>query len=250
MEYRVVIVEDELHQQESLRKLLNSFPEFKLVGVASTINEGKHLLESFKPDLVLLDVMIFSNTSFELLNSLKQIDFEIIFITSYDQFAVQAFRLSAIDYLMKPIDNIEFVKAIEKFKERKTNQNNSANIQNLLANLQRAASDTNNKIALPTITGFLYVAVKNIVRCESDNTYTTFFIIDKRKIIISKTLKEVEKMLSGYRFFRIHNSHMINLEYISEYLKGEGGVVKMADGSQIDVSRRRKEEFLRQLQKH
>jgi two-component system LytT family response regulator len=105
------------------------------------------------------------------------------------------------------------------------------------------------RIALPTLTGYLFVKVNDIVRCESNNTYTTFFITDKRKIIVSKTLKECEQMMSDYKFHRVHNSHLINLDYIVEYIKGEGGIVKMIDGSQIDVSRRRKEDFMRVLKK-
>ncbi|MBS1505232.1 MAG: response regulator transcription factor [Bacteroidetes bacterium] len=244
MSYQVVLVEDEKHQQEAMLEMLGAYPDFQIVGVASSIDEGKNLIESAKPDLALLDVMISSGTSFDLLQMLDHIPFEIIFTTSYDHFAVQAFRLSAIDYLLKPIDKDELAGALEKFRARKLATDNAANIRNLLSNLQLSPSDTKTKIALPTLTGFLYVAIKDIVRCESDNTYTTFHTVNKNKIMVSKTLKEVEVMLGDYRFFRIHNSHLINLDFVSEYLKGEGGVVLMADGSHIDVSRRRKDEFL------
>jgi two-component system, LytTR family, response regulator len=250
MVYQVVLVEDEIHQQETLREMLEAHPEFHLAGVASTIEEGKTLLHSVKPDLALLDVMIATGTSFEMLKSLSSIPFEIIFTTSYDHFAVQAFRLAAVDYLMKPVEKTELAKALEKFKQQKVSQGNAANIRNLLTNLQLPPTDVKTKIALPSLTGFLYVAIKDIVRCESDNTYTTFFTLDKRKIVVSKTLKEVEQMLNGYRFFRIHNSHLVNLDYVTEYTKADGGMVTMADGSQIDVSRRRKDEFLLQLHRH
>jgi two-component system LytT family response regulator len=241
-------VEDEKHQQETLTKLLSDFSDFQLEGIASSVDEGVTLLESVKPDLVFFDVMLGMRKSFEILERLERIPFGIIFTTAYEEHAVRAFRFSAIDYLLKPIAREELAQALSKFRQSKMAEQTS-NIQNMLANFKLPIN--NHRIALPTLTGFLYVQVKDIVRCESDNTYTTFFTVDKRKIIVSKTLKEVEQTLTetDYRFFRVHNSHLINLEYITEYLKGEGGIVKMIDGSQIDVSRRRKEEFLNQLKK-
>jgi two-component system LytT family response regulator len=247
MTYTVALVEDELHQQQMIAEMLASFPEFRLVGIASTIEEGEVLLQSARPDLALLDVMIGSQTSFDMLAKMKRISFEIIFTTSYDHFAVQAFRLSAIDYLMKPIDRNDFALALEKFKLQRANKNNEANIQNLLSNLQLPEADAKTKIALPTSNGFLFVSIKDIIRCESDNTYTTFHTRDNNKVIVSKTMKEIEQMLVGYHFFRTHNSHLINMECIKEYIKGEGGAVRMTDGSVIEVSRRRKDEFLLQL---
>jgi two-component system LytT family response regulator len=248
MNYTVALVEDELHQQQTIKRMLSSFPEFQLVGVASSVEEGQALLQSVKPDLALLDVMIASQTSFDMLAKMKQISFDIIFTTSYDHFAVQAFRLSAIDYLMKPIAQDDFVQALEKFKQR-ASQNKGGNVQNLLSNLQLPEADPKTKIALPTANGFLFVSIKDIIRCESDNNYTTFHTTDKNRILISKTMKEIELMLLGYHFFRVHNSHLINMECITEYTKGEGGSVRMTDGSVIEVSRRRKDEFLHQLHK-
>jgi two-component system, LytTR family, response regulator len=249
MIYRVLIVEDEPHQQERLSGLLKkSYPEFHVEGIASTIEEGKIMLEKHVPDLVFMDVMLPPHTSFDLLSSLSTIPFEIIFTTSFEEYAVRAFRLSAIDYLLKPVAEEELSAALEKFKQKKSTQDSSKQIKNLLANLHTPQANQS-KVALPTLTGFIFVTIKDIVRCESDNTYTTFFTLDKRKIVISKTLKECEQMLLDYRFFRVHNSHLINMEYVTEYIKGEGGIAKMTDGSQIDVSRRRKDEFLRQLKK-
>jgi len=250
MSYRILIIEDEVHQQERLCTLLKkSFPESQVVGVASNINEGKQLLEKHAPDLVFMDVMLPPYTSFDLLSSLSSIPFEMIFTTSYEEYAVRAFRLSAIDYLLKPVDEEQLNLALEKFKQKRSLKNSAAHIQNLLANLQ-VSHVQHTRVALPTLTGFIFITVKDILRCESDNTYTTFFTLDKRRIIVSKTLKECEQMLSGFPFFRVHNSHLINMEYITEYIKGEGGIIKMTDGSHIDVSRRRKDEFLRQLKKH
>lgn len=232
-----------------LMKLLQeNFPELQVVGIISSIPEGREQLQRIKPDLVFMDVMLPPYTSFDLLNELKTIPFEIIFTTSFEEFAVKAFRLCAVDYLVKPVVKEELVAAVEKFKQRKSARETTTHIQTLLENIQATTSE-HTKIALPTLTGYLFVKVNDIVRCESDNTYTTFFMTDKRKIVVSKTLKECEHMLTDYRFYRVHNSHLINLRYMTEYIKGEGGIVKMTDGSQIDVSRRRKDEFMQVLKK-
>jgi two-component system, LytTR family, response regulator len=248
MTYRVLILEDEVHQQELLCSHLQGFPEFQVVGIASRIDEGKSMLEKFAPDLAFMDVMLPPHTSFDLLQSLDTIPFDIVFTTSFEEYAVRAFRLSAIDYLLKPVDKDELAAALEKFKQKKSVKESTIHIKNLLTNLNVSQANQT-KVALPTLTGFIFLPVKDIVRCESDNTYTTFFTQDKRKIIVSKTLKECEQMLADYRFFRVHHSHLINMDCVLEYIKGEGGIIKMTDGSHIDVSRRRKDEFLRQLKK-
>ncbi|OOG73814.1 LytTR family DNA-binding domain-containing protein [Algoriphagus sp. A40] len=241
MGYKTVLIEDEKHAQENLIRLLNEYPEFELVGIAASAEEAELLIDSVKPDLALCDVMLQSGTSFEWLASRTRIDFELIFTTSYEEYAVRAFRMAAVDYLVKPIDPTEFGAALERFKSKKST--GLVHLQNLLENLNKPPEKA--KVALPSFTGYIFVDVHDIVRCESDNTYTTFFLKDKRQVIVSRTLKDCEEMLEGYRFYRIHNSHFINLDYLSEYIKGEGGQVKLTDGSFLDVSRRRKEGFLR-----
>jgi two-component system, LytTR family, response regulator len=249
MKYAGIIIEDEKHQQETLVGLLSEvFPELEIIGIASSVPDGLQLLSSTKPDLVFMDVLLPPETSFDLLYSLENIPFDIIFTTSFEEYAVKAFRLSAVDYLVKPVVRQELTRAVEKFKQKKSIAETSGHIRTLMENLNVTKSE-HTKVALPSLTGYLFVKVKDIIRCESDNTYTTFFTVDKRKIIVSKTLKECEQMMADYRFYRVHNSHLINLDYITEYIKGEGGFVKMTDGSQIDVSRRRKEEFMQFLKK-
>jgi two-component system, LytTR family, response regulator len=242
MSYRVFILEDEKHAQETLMQHLREVHDMNFIGSAASIDELQRNWPNPLPDLMFCDVMLPPHNSLDWLQSSEKIPFEIIFTTSFEEFAVKAFRLAAVDYLVKPIIREELMIALEKFRQRK--KGDTANLQQLLNNLKAPAQA---RIALPSLTGFLYVPVKDIVRCESDNTYTTFYTSDKRKIVVSRTLKEVELMLGDYRFFRVHNSHLINLDYIVEYIKGEGGMVKLSDGSQVDVSRRRKDEFLRQL---
>lgn len=238
--YKVALVEDEPWAQENLKKIIALDAELDLIGVASSIEEAEVLCETAGPDLVICDVMLPPMTSFDWLQKIEKIPFELIFTTSHEEFAVKAFRVSAIDYLVKPIDPNDFKVAISRFKEKRGNT--QAQIQNLLWNLNRDQSTA--KVALPTLNGFLFVSVSDIIRCESDNTYTTFFFAGKNKLLVSKPLKQIETMLEPYRFFRVHNSHLINLDYVTEYLKGEGGQVRLSDGSMVDVSRRRKEEFL------
>jgi two-component system LytT family response regulator len=153
--------------------------------------------------------------------------------------------LAAIDYLLKPLVESELVQALEKFRNKMQKNSNFDHVQELLDNLSK--SNQKKRVALPTLSGYLFVPIQEIIRCESDNTYTTFYLIDKKTIIVSKTLKECEMMLLEQGFYRIHNSHLINLAYVKEYIKGEGGQVKMEDGSYVDVSRRRKDEFLKTI---
>lgn len=241
--YKVMLVEDEQTAQENLLRLLLPKKNLKVTGIASSIQEAEDMAAILKPDLVFCDVMLPPFTSFDWLSRLERVPFEIIFTTSFEEFAIKAFKLAAIDYILKPIDPVDLDVAIERFNNKKTE--GQSQIQELLKNLR--APKTQVKIALPTLHGFLFVKIADIIRCESDNTYTTFFIQDQRKILVSKTLKQVEEMLEDYGFFRVHNSHLINTSYLIEYLKGEGGQVKLSDGSVVDVSRRRKEEFLRTI---
>lgn len=244
MSYKTLILKDEPHHRERLLELLQHHPAYTVAGVAATLDEGRKMIELHQPDICFMDVVLPPYTSFDLLRQLPAIPFGIIFTTSYEAYAVKAFRLSAIDYLLKPIDDGELAAALQKFEARQHVQQ-PLQLRNLLHNLG-VGKPADNKVALPTLTGYIFVTVKDIVRCESDNTYTTFHTHDRRKIVVSRTLKDCEQMLTEYRFCRVHNSHLINLEYIVEYMKGEGGQVRMSDGSVVDVSRRRKDEFLRQ----
>ena len=241
--YRVVIVEDELSARESLKSLLPGFPELEVVGEADNLLKADRICKDLSPDLVFCDVMLPGGTSFDWLVSLGKVDFDLIFTTSHQEFAIQAFRLAAVDYLLKPLDKKEVEDAVRRFLDRKTDQTKS--VQQLIQNLQSPRERS--KMALPTMSGLQFVEIRDIIRCESDNTYTTFFLKGKQKVLVSKTLKEVEIILEPYGFYRVHNSHLINMEEVTEYLKGEGGQVKLSDGSVVDVSRRRKEEFLERV---
>jgi two-component system LytT family response regulator len=249
IKYLTVLVEDEKHQHERLQGLIDMhFPQLEIGGIAETVEEAHRIILAVKPQLVFLDVVLPPVTSFELLHKFRAIDFEIIFTTSFEEFAVKAFRLSAVDYLIKPIVLEELEQAVHRFLERMEKKSPHQHLRVLLDNLQLNQTQKR-KIALPTLNGYIFITIEDIIRCESDNTYSTFHLKDKRKIMVSRTLKECETMLSDFSFFRVHNSHLINLDYILEYTRGEGGVVKMIDGSHVDVSRRRKDEFVRMFHK-
>lgn len=249
MAYSCIIVDDEKPQQEILTNMLSKrFTDYKLEAICSSVDEGIKKIKTLKPALVFLDVQMPPKTGFDLLSSLDQINFEVIFTTSFEHFAIKAFKFSAIDYLLKPFSEEDLALALKKFEEKYAVQSSLKNVQNLLTNINMNTSDKA-RIALPTMTGFVFAQVNDIIRCESDNNYTTFYFEDKSHLMVSKTLKDCEELLHDYNFFRVHASHLINMRYIKEYIKGEGGQVKMSDNSYVDVSRRKKDEFIQQLNK-
>jgi two-component system LytT family response regulator len=212
------------------------------------VDIGIEKINDIKPDLVFLDVVMPPTTGFDLMNHYKQILFEVIFTTSYEKYAVDAFKVSAVDYLLKPFGVEQLKIALDKFELRHATKTSLAHIETLLHNINCNTS-ANARIALPTLTGYTFEDVKNIIRCQADNVYATFYMVDKRQITISKTLKECEELLQQFNFIRVHQSHLINILFVKEYTKGEGGTITMTDGSIIDVSRRKKDDFLRMLNK-
>lgn len=245
---RALIIDDEEHCIEALQNLLiHDHEKFvEVAGSAKTVREGIGAIALLRPDLVFLDVQIGEKTGFDLLRALPEINFEIIFTTAFEKFALQAIRFSALDYLLKPVDPDELDMALMKLLNAKARKNSADKIDLLLQNTQKA-DGLFKKIIVPTISGFEFLEIGNIIRCESDNNYTTIYIKDKQKMLVSKTLKDFEELLSNYSFFRIHNSHLINLSYIKTYNKGKGGSVILTDGSEIEVSSRRKDDFIKKL---
>lgn len=247
--YNSMIIDDEKPQQELLAEMLHDhFPEIVVTDICSSVDEGIQTIKKTNPHLVFLDVLMPPKTGFDLLHELGEINFEIIFTTSYADFAIKAFKVSAVDFLLKPFGVNDLKPAIKKFEQRFHEKRTVNNIDILLQNLRSKISNKT-KIALPSQKGFVFVEVLNIVRCEADNSYTTFFFTDNASLVVSKSIKDCEDILSDFNFFRVHLSHLINLNYVKEYMKGDGGQVRMTDGSIIDVSRRKKEEFLKALHK-
>lgn len=243
-----IIIDDEQHCIDRLSKLLKTYC-YQTVGVMGyfqTIEEGIRGVKSLQPELVFLDIQIHDKTSFDLLNQLNEITFEVIFTTAFEKYAIQAFKFSALDYLLKPIDADDLKQAVEKLNKKISKEETSKKLETLLHNM-KDLQGLSKKIAIPTINGLMFIQINDIIRCESSVNYTTIFLKDKQKITVAKTLKEFEELLTDHHFFRVHNSHLINLGYIKSYQKGKGGSVLLTDNSEIEVSTRRKEAFLKRL---
>ena len=244
---KTLVIDDEPYSCEALVELLAKCCS-DVVQVAEVCHSGAGALKAIQkhlPDLIFLDIEMPQMNGFELLEKVGKINFEIIFTTSYDQYAIKAIRMSALDYLLKPIDREELQMAIEKVKQ--SIRPRAQQIEMLLQKLNNPGIPMN-KIALPTMEGLQLVKIDSIISCTSDSNYTIFRIKGEEKILVSKTLKEIEELLSEYSFLRVHHSSVVNLNEISKYVKGEGGYLVMSDGYHVDVSRSRKEMLLIKLQ--
>ncbi len=234
-----VIIDDEEKSRHTLRQMLSLFCDnVQIIGEAKDVRTGVELLSIVKPDLVFLDIKMPDGNGFDLLEKLEQRNFNLIFTTAYDQFAIKAFKFNAIDYLLKPIDTDELKAAVKKAESSQIS--NSSNIDNLINNIN-TAEKKEQQIILSTAEGIHIIKVKNIIRCQADDYYTNFFLNDGRRIMISKTLKEHEELLSEYNFIRPHRSHLVNIAYIKKYVKSDGGYIVLANGTKIPVSRRKKD---------
>lgn len=232
------IIDDEQDGRDYISLLLeNEFPEIEAVFQASSVEKAYIYLSKNSPDILFLDVQLTDGTAFDLLSKFKEMEAQIIFITAFEHFAIQAIKNGATDYLLKPIKKIDFIIAVNKALE-----NIKKNKSSTPATLHK------NKISLPTLQGFKLTDINDIIRCEADSSYTTFHLTDKTKIIVSKTLHEFEEYLYEHNFFRIHHKHLINLSHLKEYIKGKGGQVIMADHSVLDVSVRKKNDFLSKIE--
>jgi two-component system, LytTR family, response regulator len=245
-----IIIEDEPHCTERLIRLLTAHCKdiVKIAGHFSSAAAGIKGIQKLQPALVFLDVQLQNVNAFEMLQQIPDRNFDIIFTTAHDKYAVQAFKFCAIDYLLKPIEVNALVNAVSKLASKKPADETARKVAILLENLEQLKQYTApKKIIVPTISGFEVLLVVDIIRCQSEVNYTTIFLKSKQKLVVAKTLKEFEEMLEAYNFFRIHNSHLVNLAYIRSYNKGKGGSVTLTDGSEIEVSTRRKEDFIQRM---
>ena len=247
---KAIIIDDEKHCIDRLENLLKDFcQEVKILEKCFDVDTAYEKIKTLKPDVIFLDIQINEVTGFDLLKKFEKVDFEIIFMTAFEQYAVQAFRFSALDYLLKPIDSDDLISAVEKLKTKMQGQNSSTDSFELLLQNFNNLRQKNKKITVPTIYGFEMISTQDILYCKSDVNYTTLFLKDKKNFTVARTLKEFESVLSQYDFFRINNSYVVNLDYIKSYNKGKGGFVKLENGVEIEVSSRRKDDFLVRLNK-
>lgn len=244
---KAIIVDDEQHCIDHLTALLQKHRDFiELTGASKSLEEAAAFLKQHQVDVVFLDIHLGSQSGFELLKDRTQLDFEVIFTTAFDQYAVEAFRWSALDYLLKPVVAEEFESSIVRLKDRRDLADMTRKIEVLFHNFESKLSPSK-KIAIPTLEGLVFLNTHEILRCQSSGNYTDFFIKPSARVTATKTLKYFEGLLGEANFFRVHKSHLVNLSYVEKYIKGKGGYVLMTDGTPIEVAVRRKEEFLKKL---
>jgi two-component system LytT family response regulator len=244
---KAILVDDEQHCLVTLRLSLEKHcPEVQIVDQCRSAEQALESIEKFKPSVVFLDVQMPFMDGFEMLEQIKNISFAVIFTTSYDQYAIQAFHYSALDYLLKPIDANELKSAVQKLKNLKQLPS-AEQFEMLLQRIQQKGNEFS-KIAVPTADGFELIDAEQILRCEAHDTYTYFYLKNNNKIIACRGLKEVENQLQQFSFFlRIHHSFIVNLNEVTRYIRGDGGYVVMTDGSTVSVSRSRKETLMKKF---
>lgn len=246
-----IIIDDIQKSRGVLLRLLQQYcPQISVIGMAASADEAQFLILDKRPNLIFLDVEMPNGTGFDLLERFSAPDFEVIFTTAHDRYALQAIKFCALDYLLKPIDIEELVIAVQKMEDKIKTKTNSTqkNFSYLIENLKNNNHKAH-KIGIPTQEGLLFIKVNDILYCTADRSYTFVHLKNKKRLIATRKIKEFENLLHTHDFFRVHRSSLINLNYIEKYYKGSGGYVVMSDGASIDVARRKKEDFLDRLSK-
>lgn len=240
-----LLIDDDANLRNGMKSLLQRYaPDIHILGEADSVKSGIQAMDVFRPQVVFLDIQLADGTGFDILEQLAQKHGKsmahIVFITAHEQYAIKAFRFSALDFLLKPVDPEELQKVIGKIKGVLEKNDSYAHIDLLLENIRKKV-DNFKRIALSTSDGIHLFEISDIIRCESADNYTTFHIRGNKPVLISKTLKEYEDMLTEHGFERIHQSHLINLAYLKSYIKKDGGYVIMSDNSHLPISQRKKE---------
>ena len=243
-----VIIDDERNNIDNLEGLLHQYcPQVHIAGIAMHADDGAGLIRSLKPDLVFLDIQMPGKNGFEMLQELSTYSFEIILITAFDQYGIQAIKFSAVDYLLKPLNIDELIAAVQKAAQRISEKMQNRELENLLQLIRNREERTTHKLALPAGKETRFVHPKEIIRCESSNVYTSFYLSGNEKIMVSKPIYEYEELLADFGFLRCHQSHLVNKAYIKSWIKDEGGYLVLENGEQIPVSRSKKEAITRML---
>jgi len=249
---RAVIVDDEPHVREALAELLRQYcSSVEVVGTAADVASGIDVIGATNPDIVFLDIEMPGRNGFELLAAFSPIPFQVVFVTAYDRYAIRAIKLSALDYLLKPVNPLELQAAVAKAIATKgtaamTSPVTPGQIE-LIGDHPRSGAPT--RVVVPTEKGFVVVAVDDIIRIRSESNYSRLYLRDGTQVVSSRTLGEYEELLLDAGFFRVHHSHLINMRHVAGYHKGKGGSVIMSDGSEVEVSVRRRDLFLQNIRK-
>jgi two-component system, LytTR family, response regulator len=241
---KAIVIDDERSSLQNLQqKLLEFCPDVEVVATAEKPEEAILLIQQHKPDVIFLDIEMPRMNGFSMLKELVDIHFEIIFTTAYNHYAIDAIKISAFDYLMKPVGIKDLQETVERLK--KVKHHHTKEKLDVLHFSMTENKNQGNKISLSTNEGLEFVVIKNILFVESSSNYCIIHFVDGKQMIVTKLLKDFEEMLSSYRFYRIHHSHLINLNYIQKYLRGDGGQVVLQNGATLDVARRKKDDFLK-----
>lgn len=241
--YKAIIVEDELHSREFLKNIITDYcADLSIVALAASVEEGVAAIKLHKPDIIFLDIEMQTGTGFDLLQQFPRPEFEVIFTTAYDHYAIRAIKFSAVDYLLKPIDIEELQESVAKVIEKRKNSTGQQAIQMLLKNI-RSPQASEQSITLSTSDGLEFIPLQQIIRIEASGPYSHFYLKEKNKIIVSRNLKEYEMLLSDHGFFRVHNSHIINIREVKRMIKTDGGYAVMSDDSNVSISPKKKDEF-------
>ena len=240
---RTLIIDDEPHIRETIYHLLKKFcPQVNIVGEAESVATGVRAIREKVPELILLDIKLKDGTGFDLLNQFENIDFKIIFITAYEEFAIRAFGFSAIDYILKPVNPEKLAAAVAR-AEQVVQKTFNTQLDTLKENLKNPEA-SKRKIVLKTMDNIYLLDVQDIIHCESDGNYTVFYNIRGDRIMVSRLIKEYDDLLSDSGFFRVHRSHLINLKHIRRFSRLDGGFVEMSDGTEVPVSSRGRERLM------
>jgi two-component system LytT family response regulator len=240
---KAVIIDDENRTRDLIAKMINSFGlDILAIPAGENVQSGIQAIEELNPDIVFLDIQMPDGTGFDVLKSVKNKNFEVIFITAHEEFAIKAIKFSALDYLLKPIDPEELKAAVEKAIKAVDDKKEESQFDALQNNIQ---PNQKKRLVLKTQESVYVVELHEIIRCEADRNYTSFFLSSGKKILVSKTLKEYETLLSTHNFLRVQQSHLVNLDFVDRYDKGNGGSVVMKDGSEVPLSPAKREVFFK-----
>jgi two-component system LytT family response regulator len=242
---KALIIDDENRTRELIAKMIDSFGfDIQTYPVGENVHSGIKAIDELNPDIVFLDIQMPDGTGFDVLKSVKNKNFEVVFITAHEEFAIKAIKFSALDYLLKPIDPMELRAAVEKAIKAVDDKKEESQFEALQNNIQ---PQQKKRLVLKTQESVYVIELDEIIRCEADRNYTSFFLVGGKKILVSKTLKEYEMLLTGYNFLRVQQSHLINLDYVDRYDKGSGGSVVMKDGSEVPLSPAKRELFFKRI---
>ncbi|HLF65479.1 MAG TPA: LytTR family DNA-binding domain-containing protein [Saprospiraceae bacterium] len=246
-----ILIDDEPRGLTSLQKLLEiNCPEVEVLRTCMNAEEAQSAIAEIAPDLIFLDIAMPGKSGLDLLRELQEIRFETIFVTAHNNYAVQALQLSAVDYLLKPVDEDLLITAVGKAKKKIEEKAGHLHIDTFLHNMQQSGAAQKMKLCIPSMKGFQVVEIADIIYCEASSNYTNFHFTNRSMICASKPIHEYETLLEDSNFVRIHKSYVVNLEHVKEYLRGEGGSVVLTSGREVEVSRRKKELLMRRMKEH